>query len=223
MSIEVQFNLIAREYDINRKRFIPCYDEFYNQTTAFVSSIINNPKTIVDLGAGTGLLTELWYRRFPDAKYVLVDIAAEMLEIARKRFAGIANISYLGMNYIDKLPCDACDAFISALSIHHLEDADKIKLFSNIYDKLPKGGIFVNYDQFRADSKAMSACFDDFWIEHINNSGLSAKDIALWHERRKLDRECSVPQETDMLKRCGFDTVECIYANRKFCVMAAIK
>ncbi len=106
MSIEEQFNLIAREYDINRKRFIPCYDEFYNRTTAFVSSIINNPKTIVDLGAGTGLLTELWYRRFPDAKYVLVDIAAEMLEIARKRFAGIANISYLGMNYIDKLPCD---------------------------------------------------------------------------------------------------------------------
>ena len=29
MNIEEQFNLIAKEYDANRKKFIPCFDEFY--------------------------------------------------------------------------------------------------------------------------------------------------------------------------------------------------
>ena len=28
MDIEQQFNLIAEEYDSNRRRFIPCFDDF---------------------------------------------------------------------------------------------------------------------------------------------------------------------------------------------------
>lgn len=33
-----------------------------------------------------------------------MDIADEMLDVARKRFQGIENISYRAENYIDKLP-----------------------------------------------------------------------------------------------------------------------
>lgn len=39
------------------------------------------------------------------------------------------------------------DAVISSLSIHHLDDIDKRKLFTRIYDSLPNGGLFVNYDR----------------------------------------------------------------------------
>lgn len=148
MDIEKQFNMIAEEYDGNRRKFIPCFDDFYEGTTKFIVSNINKPKRIIDLGAGTGLLTYFWYQQCPDSEYVLVDIADEMLNVARKRFNSIGNISYQVMNYIDKLPETAFDTVISALSIHHLEDEDKIKLFLRIYDSLPKGGLFINYDQF---------------------------------------------------------------------------
>lgn len=89
MNIEKQFNLIAEEYDSNRRKFIPCFDDFYKNTTEFIVSNIKKPKQIVDLGAGTGLLTYFWYQQYPDSKYVLVDIAGEMLNVARKRFEGI--------------------------------------------------------------------------------------------------------------------------------------
>ena len=94
MNIEKQFNLIAEEYDSNRRKFIPCFDDFYKNTTKFIVSNIKKPKQTVDLGAGTGLLTDFWYQQCPDSKYVLVDIANEMLNVARKRFEGIENISY---------------------------------------------------------------------------------------------------------------------------------
>ena len=129
MDIEKQFNMIAEEYDGNRRKFIPCFDDFYESTTKFIVSNINIPKRIIDLGAGTGLLTYFWYQQCPDSEYVLVDIADEMLNVARKRFNSIGNISYQVMNYIDKLPDTTYDTVISALSIHHLEDEDKIKLF----------------------------------------------------------------------------------------------
>ena len=89
MNIEQQFNLIAAEYDCNRRKFIPCFDDFYQNTTAFLAAHIAAPKRVVDLGAGTGLLTQFWFQSFPNAEYVLLDIAEEMLQVARKRFAGI--------------------------------------------------------------------------------------------------------------------------------------
>jgi tRNA (cmo5U34)-methyltransferase len=55
------------------------------------------------------------------------------------------------------------------------------------------------------------------------HSGLTKEDIALWRERQKLDRECSVEQEETMLRECGFQTVQCVYSCQKFSVLAAIK
>lgn len=84
MDIERQFNLIAEEYDFGRRKFIPCFDDFYGATTEFITSNIDEPGRVIDLGAGTGLLTYFWYQRYPDAEYVLMDIADEMLRVAKK-------------------------------------------------------------------------------------------------------------------------------------------
>lgn len=223
MTIESQFNLIAKEYDSNRKKFIPCFDDYYISTTKFIASNIAQPKRILDLGAGTGLLSYFWYRHFPASEYVLVDIAEDMLEAARKRFAGIDTVSYQAADYSRELPAQDFDAIVSALSIHHLENGDKEKLFERIYDKLPEGGLFVNYDQFCAGQADMDDWFDSYWESQLAESGLTEHDIALWKERRKLDRECSVEEETEMLGRCGFKAVKCVYSYQKFSVIAAIK
>lgn len=78
MNIEAQFNLIAEEYDRKRKKFIPCFDNYYKNTTRFIVSNIIKPKRILDLGAGTGLLSYFWYQHCPESEYVLVDIADDM-------------------------------------------------------------------------------------------------------------------------------------------------
>lgn len=223
MDIEKQFNLIAEEYDRNRRKFIPCFDDFYKSTTEFVLSNIDKPERIIDLGAGTGLLTYFWYQQCPDAEYMLIDIADKMLDIARKRFHGIDNVSYHTGDYSCKLPDMFFDTVISALSVHHLEDKEKMKLFLELYNSLPNGGVFVNYDQFCALQPEMNRWFDSYWISYLIKSGLSDKEIEQWKERRKLDRECSVEQETDMLKSCGFQMVKCVYSYQKFSVVVAIK
>lgn len=223
MDIEKQFNLIAEEYDVNRRKFIPCFEDYYESTTEFISTGFNEPKRILDLGAGTGLLSYYWYKQFPKSEYVLVDVAEEMLKIAQKRFNGINTVSYQTLDYSKSLPKDNFDTIISALSIHHLEHEDKAKLFASIYDKLPVGGIFANYDQFCAGQSDMNKWYDSYWEKHLMNSGLTAHDIELWQERRKLDRECSVEQEIDMLNNCKFKVVKCVYSYQKFSVIVAIK
>ncbi len=139
---------------------------------------------MIDLGAGTGLLTYFWFQHYPDSEYVLVDIADEMLDVARKRFQNIQSISYQTENYIHKLPDTDFDTVISALSIHHLEDSDKITLFSRIYDNLPSGGLFVNYDQFCVEQMQMDHWSNSYWETQIKHCCLTDTDLGLLKERR---------------------------------------
>lgn len=223
MNIQTQFNLAANEYDKNRRAFLPCFDDFYIDTTNLITYNIVAPKRILDLGAGTGLLSQFWVQHYPAAKYILVDIADEMLEIARKRFSGMDNVTYQVLDYIKELPNEDFDVIISGLSIHHLEDKDKQILFTKIYDLLPNGGMFVNYDQFCARQPEMDQWINSYWGNQLLHSGLTDHDITLWRERKKLDRECSVDQEIVMLEKSEFKIVQCIYSYQKFSVIVAVK
>lgn len=223
MNIERQFNRVAAEYDANRRKFVPCFDDFYGGATAFIAANIPAPRKILDLGAGTGLLTKFWLEHFPAAEYVLVDIAAEMLDIAAQRFTGAANVSCRVADYLNDFPAENFDAIISALSIHHLEDADKLRLFARIHAALPDGGIFVNYDQFCAENPALDGWYSRYWRQQLDSSGLTRHDLELFAERARFDRECSVADECEMIRRGGFENVQGVYTCQKFSVIVAIK
>ena len=224
MNIREQFNLIAKEYDENRRKFIPCFDDYYIASTDFVAkSLEKNPSLIFDLGSGTGILPSFWMPHFPTSSYVLVDLAEEMMDVAKKRFAGMPNVKYEIADYSEKLPSGSPDLVISALSIHHLEHAQKKSLFKMIFDSLPSGGVFVNYDQFSSENDANHRKTDKYWTEQIRASGLSEKEFCRWMERKKLDRECSVSQEINWMKESGFQIVDCIYFQGKFGVIRAEK
>lgn len=69
----------------------------------------------------------------------------------------------------------------------------------------------------------MDRWFDTYWEKQLYNSGLTNGDIELWKERRKLDRECSVEKEVEMLHQCSFSDVKCLYSYHKFSVIIAVK
>lgn len=223
MDIRGQFNMIAKEYDAKRKIFIPCFQDFYIGATDFILSNYGEPESVLDLDAGTGLLTSFWYQKCKDTSFTLVDVARDMLDVARLRFEGDDRVQYLLGNYTQGLPQSDFDAVVSALSIHHLEDQDKKTLFEDIYKRLPKGGMLVNYDQFSAGDATLSDWYDKTWVNKLQSSQLTERDIQLWRQRRLLDKECSVEAETEMLRCSNFDIVQCVYSNQKFAVIVAIK
>lgn len=219
---------MAKEYDANRKKFIPCFEAFYDDATDFISKSIRAPKRVLDLGAGTGILSAFYFKRFPAAEFLLVDVADEMLGVARKRFCGARNVKFMVADYAKNFDFRAkggekFDLIISALSIHHLEDEEKRKLFSKIHGALPAGGAFANHDQFCAEGAEMNEMFSRYWEGKIFSSGLSQDDLSKWKERQKLDRECSVQQEIQMMKAGGFENAECVFQCQKFAALAGIK
>jgi len=131
------FDSTATTYDRDRALLIPGYESFYRWAIDLIPA---QAKRILDLGAGSGLLTALIRQRFPQAQIHLIDFSGPMLDLARARLAGDANITYQQADYVtDPLPQNLC-AVVSSLSIHHLEDADKHTLFARVYRALRPGG-----------------------------------------------------------------------------------
>lgn len=101
----------------------------------------------IDLGTGNGRLIALVRKQHPDARALGVDFSGPMLAHAGERFAGDPLVELQSHDLAVPLEAQApVDAVISALAIHHLEDARKQALFSEAYALLRPGGVFVNLD-----------------------------------------------------------------------------
>lgn len=222
-SIKKQFDLIASQYDAGRRCFIPCFDDYYVRSLSLLKHIRPEANSIIDLGAGTGLLTKEVYLLYPEARFTLVDLSDDMLSVARQRFAGLHNFTYLAADYSVSLPSVSPDIICSALSIHHLENEQKAALYSSVYEALDHGGVFINLDQFRDDSPIVNAAYDEWWMDYIDHSGITPEAKERWLERKKLDRENSVTETLALLRKAGFGHVECIYEFMKFAVVVAVK
>ncbi|MDR2962594.1 MAG: class I SAM-dependent methyltransferase [Bacteroidales bacterium] len=221
--IEERFSQIAQQYDAQRRLFIPCFDDYYGLGVSFLKRVKPSVRTVLDLGAGTGILTKRLYDEYPKAEFSLVDISEKMLEVARQRFSGLENFHYAVLDYSQNLPKQKFDVIASALSIHHLEHEDKKRLYASIYEHLEEGGVLLNLDQFNATSAEMNDRYNHYWYEHIHASGISAEEQAAWSKRRELDRENTVDETKQMLTTVGFRNVECLYEYMKFGLIFAEK
>jgi len=217
-----QFDVVANEYDKGRRCFIPCYDDYYVRSVSLLKTILPDIHTVADLGAGSGLLTEQLYFLYPNAKFTLIDLSDKMVEIARKRFHGLSNFDFIVGDFSKGLP-QQYDCICSALSIHHLENEEKQEQYNLIFKSLVKGGCFILLDQFCADAPTIDRAFNDWWLDYIDNSGITEEEKVKWLERKKLDREISVTSTLGMLRNAGFKQVECVYEFMKFATIIAIK
>lgn len=146
-SAESQFSKISAQYDAQRKFMIPRFDDFYAAASDFT---LPPSAQVIDLGAGTGILSARVLEKNPTAQIELLDVSEKMLEQARLRLAG-ANVKYTLSDFASWNPQPrSFDAVISALAIHHIPDAEKIALYKKIFGAMKDGGIFVNANRFWA-------------------------------------------------------------------------
>lgn len=103
---------------------------------------------MLDLGAGTGLLSLLLTAAVPGVRLTLVDGAPGMLAVAAGHLdaRGVPHRT-VHADLAGPLPAGRYDAVVSALAIHHLDDEGKRALYKRAADALVPGGVFVNAEQ----------------------------------------------------------------------------
>ncbi|HEY6420840.1 MAG TPA: methyltransferase domain-containing protein [Candidatus Binataceae bacterium] len=223
-SIKRAFDTGAENYDRGRRRLVPGFDDFYRAATDLIPFSPEREFTVLDLGAGTGLLSAFIAYSFPRARITMVDISDEMLAVARERFApGGERFTFEIADYGEGHITGRYDAIVSALSIHHLTDAKKQMIYAQAFASLNEGGVLVNADQVRGESDATERRNHELWLQRVRQLGVGERDLAEALERMKYDRCAPLSAQLGWLRQAGFRDVDCAYQNLIFAVYSGIR
>jgi len=100
--------------------------------------LLEAPRTIADLGCGTGTVTALIRERWPQARITGVDNSPQMLERAR---AALPDVVWEAADLSQWTPAGPIDVIISNAALHWLDD--HAALFPRLISHLAKGGVLA--------------------------------------------------------------------------------
>lgn len=214
------FDAHAPGYDDARRRLVPCFDRFYGTAVALLA-LAGDVEDVLDLGAGTGLLSALVADSHPGVRLTLIDGAPTMLAQARARLD--TDVVVRVQDFAEPLPAGPFDAVVSALAIHHLDDGGKRALYAATLSVLRPGGVFVNAEQVLGATPRLTAAYV---ADHERRSRALGSTDAEWDAslvRQRHDRCATVGAQLKMLADVGFVDVDCPMRDGRFAVLLGVR
>lgn len=193
------FDSRLNEYDNHQITCIKSADEFY----PFTAKCMPDDKCakILDLGCGTGLELEYYFKISPSASITGIDLAPDMLGRLKSKFSDKDITLILGSYFDVSFGGELYDAAVSVESLHHFTKEEKIPLYKKLYDALKNGGYFILTDYF-AVSDNEEKQFRDELIRLKKEQDIT--DNEFYH----YDTPLTVVHETEALREAGFLSVE---------------
>jgi SAM-dependent methyltransferase len=190
--------------------------------------------TLLDLGAGDGIATDVVAVRQPLTHAVLVDFSEPMLEAAWNRFApGYApfEVSLIPGDFRDAgwhedvAASGPYDAVVLRFAIHHVPDEQKRFLYQAIFEWLAPGAMFINIEHVQSGSRLYADVHDQFMIDGIAAARGSADvDAVAESYRARADAEANilapVHNQLEWLSDAGFVDVDCAFKVFELAVLA---
>jgi tRNA (cmo5U34)-methyltransferase len=182
---------------------------------------------VVELGCGEGFLAYALLDCFPGVEVIALDGSSEMRAQAAKRlkdFGSRVRIERFDLHTTDWLPyLQGADCVISSLVIHHLDGADKQRLFAAICDQLsPRGALFIA-DLIEPQRPEARELFAATWDRSAKAQAI-AKTGSLqafeqfveagWNHFRfpdPFDKPSPLSEQLTWLKAADFAVVDCFW------------
>ena len=224
--VKKHFQKWAKKYDSsNRERMIPCFHDFYGTVVNMISRKRNIAINILELGTGTGMLTEMMLSSYPQAKIVGIDLTDEMLSQAEKKLKKFKNRLTLKRGDFSSTSFgNNFDTVISSLSIHHLTPDGKKMLYKKIYNSLKKGGIFINADMVKSESEFIQKLYMKKWEGFMRAGRVNENSIKRRLQGvKKVDIYDTFEDQLNWLKRAGFKDADVFWKYWNFAVFGGFK
>ena len=186
-------------YDEHMRTTIEGASGFY----AYTASLLPAEKgaRVLDLGCGTGLELEEYFRFNPRAEVTGIDLSEAMLKALKEKLPDRTVHLVLGSYFDVPFGEGVYDAAVSVESLHHFPAEQKEALYRKLHAALSDSGRFVLTDYF-AESEELEK-------EYFQNLKLLKGEQGLpENEFFHYDTPLTVDHEMQILRQAGFSDVQ---------------
>lgn len=220
------FDTVSEQYDQSIEKAIPPYREMFQAVLGYCFFEPATPLSILELGCGTGNLSLYIRELFPQAELTLVDLSADMLELASQKLKGNqSNITLINQGFMElNFPEHSFDLVVSSMALHHLTDTEKPVLYQRLFNWLKPEGLFRCGDETLALPAQAQSRNMTHWESWARQNGATDEDIALWSEHaEKYDHYSTLANHFKWLEQVGFQDVDCYWRKLMWTVFGARK
>lgn len=201
----------SSEYDNKIKQTLPYYEDFYKQVIDLVKTYHSNNLTWLDVGCGTGKMADVAFQHLEIQKFVCCDCSPDMIEEARKRVNG-PNITFLTCD-MRQLNFDNEFDIITAIQVnHYLYRKEREKSIRKCYQGLRTGGMFITFENYAPFSEFGKSLYLQRWKDYQLEHGKNNKECEEHMKRYNTEYfPISLSEHFEVLKSCGFHTIEILW------------
>jgi tRNA (cmo5U34)-methyltransferase len=217
--IKKHFEKEATVFDKLFFKVVPRYQEMMQAIIEAIPFSKQDQLKIIDLGCGTGNLTQKLITTYPHAHVTCIDMAENMLKMAKAKLKRKRNVNFwLGdirnFDYSGKY-----DVIVASMVLHHIDKKDKVRFYRKLYNALSRGGVFYIMDIFLTTDKYLQKLYIDKWKTFMKTNGLPKKrvdDMITRHQRE--DRPVVFEDELSIMHKAGFTHSDVLLKHYNFAV-----
>lgn len=223
MNTKLRYDEEAKIYEQTSRQVTPFYDLALKKLIKYIPK---NTESFIDVCCGTGIMTEVVTKTFPNAQILGIDFSSGMLSFAKKKFKGNKKIKFLEADMLDyeKLKnITKVDVIISSYGIHNIKSKElKVEALKNIYEMLNEGGVFVNLDYIQGKNYEQEEKFKAFQRKHLRKS-FNEKETQEWVDLlAQEDEPETIKNNIKLLEKAGFKSNRFVW-QKKFLAISVSK
>lgn len=152
MGPEIDWQDWLRRWDAQQAGYVPDRETRFSAMLDVLDQLLPTSFVAVDLGCGPGSISQRMLARFPAARAIAVDMDPVMLALgqgalgtAEGRLRWVdADLS--SPDWTDAIGASRVDAVLSSTALHWLPVDALSRLYRDLAQLLPSGGVFLNAD-----------------------------------------------------------------------------
>lgn len=182
---------------------------------------------VLDIGCGAGNYTLKLLQFLPGLDATLIDLSQPMLDRASQRVGAATTgrvITLPGDIRELELGRERFDIVLAASVFHHLrEETEWRAVFAKVHDALKPGGSLWIFDLIEHSIPAVHRMMWEGYGDYLTRSNDAAyRDQVLAYVAEE-DTPRPLVFQLDLLRACGFRTVEVLHKNNCFAAFGAVK
>jgi len=222
--IKNHFEKEAEVFDSLIRTIIPYYEDMIHSLVFSLPFHEKEMINVLDLGCGTGTISMILKERFPKAHITCVDLAENMIEMARLKLSSYKDIEFMVADFRDLDFDEDYNAVISSLALHHLQPEEQKLFYDRIKSWLKEGGVFYNADIILGSTEHLNQVYLDKWIKFMLQSHTKEEIEKIWLPKHK-EEDFPVPLHSHIqwMKNTGFQYVDVVWKYYMFGVYGGAK